>query len=656
MRNTGTILAVCLAVLLFISPVALANEDAGWTTLAAVDEEAGASGADASEEPKTLEPVIVTATSIETPISRVGSSVTVITREQLEQLGSNSVIEALRQVPGLNIVQTGSRGSTTSVFTRGGQSDFTLVMIDGVKLTDQAGATNLAHITIDNVERIEVVRGPQSALYGADALSGVINIITRKGDGEPTVAVSLQGGNLDNNLETISVSGSSEAFNYSISASHFGTANIDGITNDRYNNYVLSSRTGFTIEDTVDLSFIFRYQSSETGNPGPTQFLPEDPDDENENHEWTFTIIYDQQLTEWWDHSFQASYFDENFVNTDPASQDPTFFNDFITDYDSQFNRINVKYQHNFRIFEDHIITVGTDWEQEEANIISSSDFGFGPMTDVIDEQRRNLGFYAQAMLTFYDRFDVVLGVRHDDNSEYGSETSPRVSANYLLESTGTRIKGSYGEGIKNPSFLDLFFPGFGNPDLKPEKNEAWDVGVEQYLLDGDVVVGVTYFRSDFEELIGGFPITNFATAKSEGFEVELTAQLPYNLALRGAYTFTETEDDAGSDLIRIPKHLVSLNLNYVRDKWMVNLDATYASERSDRTFAFIDADGDWVNDITDDDADSYVKLDLAAEYRLNDNISIIGSIENLLDDELEEVLGFENPGINFLAGVRGVF
>ncbi len=399
-----TIISICIIAILLGAPVAFAEQEAPapgrteWTTLVAADTAAGDPAEEAfpdvAEEPETLEPVIVTATSIEMPVSRIGSSVTVITREQLEELGSNSAIEALRQVPGLNVQQTGTRGGTTSVFTRGGQSDFTLVMIDGVKLTDQAGAANLAHLTIDNVERIEVVRGPQSALYGADALSGVINIITRKGDGKPRLVVSAQGGNLDNNLETMGLSGSVDAFNYSFATSHFGTANIDGVTNDRYDNSVLSARAGFSIEDEVDLSFIFRYQKSESGLPGPTQFLPEDPDDELDIHEWTFTTVYDQWLTDWWSHSFQASYFDQNMVNRDPASQDPMFMNDFISDYDAQFNRTTVNYRHNFHVFQDHIITVGTEWEQEEADIISSADFGFGLTTDVIEEQRRNLAWW----------------------------------------------------------------------------------------------------------------------------------------------------------------------------------------------------------------------------------------------------------------------
>ncbi len=670
MRTTVTI---CIITLLFFgAPAAFAEEGTpssdgfGWTTLAAANDESGDSGAESAtdivDEPETLEPVIVTATSIETPVSRIGSSVTVITREQLEQLGSNRVVEALRQVPGLSILETGSSGSTTSLFMRGGQSDFTLIMIDGVELTDQIGLADLAHLTIDNVERIEIVRGPQSALYGADALSGVINIITKKGEGKPRIEVSAQGGNLDNNLETVSVSGSVDSFNYAIAASHFGTANVDGLTNDRYNNSVLSARVGFSIEDELNLSFIFRYQDAERDNPGSTQFLPEDPDDELESRDVTFAIQYDNRFNEWWSHFLQLSYSDQTLSASDPVAQDA--FNDAAFTNDTTFNRYSVNYKHDFRVLEDHVLTFGLDWEQEEADIVSIDAFSG---TTVIDDKRRNLGFYAQAALSFFDRLDVVAGVRHDDNSEYGSEVTPRINANYLLVATDTRLKASYGEGIKNPNFLDLFFDSppffFANPDLKPEESKAWDVGFEQTLLDGTVVVGATYFQVDYEELItsiqtapGVFTLANLDDAESEGLEVEVTAQLPYHLALRGAYTFTETEDDEGSDLIRIPKHLVSLNLNYSHERWKVNLDATYASERSDRTFAFIDNDGDFVNDITDDDADSYVKIDLAAEYQVNDNIFLVGSIENLLDDEFEQVLGFANPGINFLVGLRGVF
>ena len=667
-----TIVAVCITIVLFATPAVFADErapspaDTGWTTLVAANAEAdapvGEPTSNAADEPETLEPVIVTATSIETPVNRVGSSVTVITREQMEQLGSNSALEALRQVPGLSLVQTGARGGAVDLFTRGGRPDFTLVMIDGVQMTDQSGRADLAHFTIDNIERIEVVRGPQSALYGADALSGVINIITKKGEGDPTIEVSAQAGNMDNNLETFSFSGSAESFNYSIAGSHFGTASIDSMSNDNYTNNVLSARAGFSIEDELDLSFIFRYQDAEGENPGPTQFMPEDPDDESGSRDVTFTIQYDQELTDWWDHFLQLSYSDQTLNAVDLVAQDP--FNDAAFENDTTFNRFAMNYKQDFYILQDHVFTVGMDWEQEEADIVSIDSF-IG--TTIIDDKRHNLGFYAQAALSFFDRFDVVAGMRHDDNTEYGSEVTPRINANYLLMETGTRLKASYGEGIKNPTFLDLFFSSppffFANPDLKPEESKAWDVGLEQTLLDGKLTVGATYFHTDYEELIasvqttpGVYSLDNLSDAESKGFEVEASAQLPCHLTLRGAYTFTETEDDEGSDLVRVPKHLISLNLNYSHERWMVNLDAMYASRRSDINFVYIDNDGDFVNDITDDDADSYVVLNLAAEYQLNNNIWIVGSIENLLDDEYEQVLGFENPGINFLAGVRGVF
>ncbi len=660
-----TIFTFCITILLLVVPPAISHAEepvppqSEWTALVAenaAEETAERQPIEETGEPELLEPVVVTATSIETPVSRVGSSVTVITREQLEELKSNSVIEALRQVPGLNLIQTGSSGGTTSVFTRGGRSDFTLVMIDGVKLTDQAGATNLAHITIDNVERIEVVRGPQSALYGAESLSGVINIITRKGEGKPRLDATLQGGNLDNNLQSVGLSGSTkEGFYYSFSGSHFGTENNKDISNDRYDNYVFSGRAGFEIEDEVDLSFIIRYQKAEVENPGQTQYLPEDPDDEQDNRDVTFTVKYDQTLTDWWKHSFQASHFTQVLDASDPVAQDP--LNDLISFFDADFNRLAVDYRHNFYVLRDHILTVGTEWEQEETDIVSTADFGFGPSTTVIDEQRRNLAFYAQITLSFWDRLDVVAGLRHDDNSVFGSEVTPRFAASYLLRETGTRFKGSYGEGIKNPTFLDLFFPDSGNPNLKPEESEAWDVGIEQSFWNGLLVLGATYFRSDFDNLIiFGFPNRNAETAESKGVEIEATVQLPYHLTLRSAYTFTETEDDMGASLARIPKHLFSLNLNYAYKKVSINLDATLVDERRDNAQLELDGDFDF-NDPDDFDANGYVNLNLAGEYRLNENFSLVGRVENLLDDErFEQALGFENPGINFMAGVRGVF
>lgn len=668
-----TIFTFCITILLLVTPPAISHAEepvppqSEWTTLVAenaAEETAERQPIEETGEPELLEPVIVTATSIETPVSRVGSSVTVITREQLEQLKSNSVLEGLRQVPGLNIVQTGGRGGVVDFLMRGGRPDFTLIMVDGVKLTDQSGRADLAHLTIDNIERIEIVRGPQSALYGADALSGVVNIITKKGSGPPRVDVTLQGGNLDNNLESASLSGSTEeGFYYSFSGSHYGAENNKDISNDRYDNYVFSGRAGFEIEDEVDLSFILRYQKAEVENPGPTQFLPEDPDDELDSRDIVFTTMFDQNFNEWWSHSFQAAYSEQSLNAEDPFAQD--LFNDAAFTNDTIFERYSVNYKHDLTLFSDHVLTVGTDWEQEEADIESVDAF-LG--TTVIDEQRRNLGFFVQAALSFYDRLDIVFGVRHDDNSVFGSEVSPRFTASYHLKETGTRFKGSYGVGIKNPNFLDLFFSSppffFANPDLGPEESEAWDIGIEQSLLDGRVVAGITYFHTDYDNLIstvqtgpGVFSLDNLDEAESEGFEVEVTAYLPYHLTLNAAYTFTQAEDGDGNDLTRVPKHLLSVNLNYSHQRLMLNMDALIVSERKDINFAFVDNDGDFINDITDDEGNGYVSLNVSGEYKLNENFSLVGRVENLLDDErFEQALGFENPGINFMAGVRGVF
>jgi vitamin B12 transporter len=632
-----------------------------WATIAQAEEDTADSeqqAASETEEVQLLEPVVVTATRIETPVGRLGSSVTVITREELEQLGSPTVIEALRQVPGLDVIQTGGYGGTTSVFTRGGRSDFTLIMIDGVPLTDQAGTADIGHLTIDNIEQIEVVRGPQSALYGAEALSGVINIITRKGEGKPTVTFDLEGGNIGNNYESAGLSGSTDiGFNYSVAASHFGSDNLEDLDNDDYDNYTVSSRVGYDFNEDATLTTILRAQYSKLGLPGPTEFLPEDPDDKAKNTQVVFTTLFDQRLTDWWSHVVQASYFYQNYKNKDPESQDPLFINDIVSDYDAKIDRVDVDYHQNFFVLDNQIFTIGTEWEEEQADIDSTSDFGFGPTTDTIDKQRHNLAFYAQASLSFWDRLNLLAGVRYDDNSVFGSETSPRFAASYLIKETGTRLKGSYGEGIKNPSFIDLYYPMFGNPDLEAEKSKAWDAGFEQALWGDRLTFGVTYFHSDFDNLIAfAFPAPqNIEIAKSEGVEVELKALLPYHFSFRGAYTYTKTEDGEGHRLLRVPRNLVSLNLNYTYERLMLNLDSLIVSERPDS--AFVDLNGDFINDITDNEANGYVKLDIAGEYRLTENLWLVARVNNLLDDEhYEEALGFENPGINFLAGVRGVF
>ncbi|GAB4335981.1 MAG: TonB-dependent receptor [Candidatus Abyssubacteria bacterium] len=651
--------AVCIAILFLCQPEVLAQETGQaspqWTTVAETTQESPESSAEQEPEAdaETLEPVVVTATKLETPISELGVSVSVITEEEITQQGASEVLEVLRNVPGVNILQDGPPGSNAHIFLRGGESNFTMIMIDGVKLNDDGGLFDLSHLPLDNVERIEVIRGPQSALYGADAMTGVVNIITKRGEGPPQVTASAETGTHETFRGKVGLSGSTEQMSYSFAASFYDTANLSRIKNDRYENGWLSGRVGFDLSDATKLSLITTYQKSETGNPGPTEFLPEDADDTLENRQFTFTLVFDQYLREWWQHVFQFSHFDSQFQNTDPSI---TTSIDFVTDYETNFDRETLNYQHNFYILDNYILSLGGEWQQENGDILSLSDFGFGPSITEIDETRINRALFAQVSADFWERLNIVAGARYDDNTSFGTEVSPRAAASYLVKETDTRLKASYGEGIKNPSFFELFAPFFGNPNLEAEQNESWEVGVEQRLtvLDMPVFLGATYFDQDFTDLIQfvGSSIQNFDEAVVRGIETELKIEFPHNITLAGAYTYLlkaefESGSQEGSDLLRRPKHLAAVTLNYKRDKLNVNLNATYTGERSD------------VNPVTfapGAEADDFTKLDLALSYDLTDNVQLIGLVENLLDEDIEQTLGFESRGISFLGGVRGVF
>ena len=653
-----------LAALLFIWPstasAQLADDDAappGEIVISSEEEPA-------AEDVEEMEPVVVTATTIETPISKIGSSTTVITKEDIERQGATEVLEVLRNVPGVNTIQGGSTGGFTSLFMRGGESNFTLVMIDGVKINDDGGAFNFAQLTTDNVARIEVIRGPQSALYGADAMTGVVNIITKKGEGPPTLTASSEVGTNGTFRHKVSLSGSKENMDYSLSASHYKTSNLSRLSNDDYENVWLSGRVGFALGDDADLSFIVTHQDSETGLPGATDLLPEDTDDEAENQQTTFAVIFDQYLTPWWEHVFQYSYFIQDYENVDPSFSfftglpDDGMGDDFITEYLFDLTRYEVNYQHNFYVEDTYVLSTGVDWMEEQADIYSYFEsFGYpGSVTD-IDKSRTNRGFFAQVSAEYWERLNLVVGARYDDNSTYGSEWSPRVTASYLVKATDTRIKGSYGEGIKNPSFFELYLPFGGNPDLDAEKSESWDIGVEQRLTvaGSDVFIGATYFDQKFDDMVNSDPITytleNIDEAVVRGIEIETHLEFPCNVTLAGAYTYLieakiEGGMDDGKDLLRRPDHLAAVTLNYNKDKLNANLNITYTGERRDSnpvTFAR-------------EDADDFTKVDLAFSYDLNDHIQLIGLVENLLDEDIEQTIGFESTGITFLGGVRGTF
>lgn len=615
-------------------------------------------GADELERIELPE-VVVTANRLETPPEKVGSSQTVITREQLDRLQRTTLFDVLRSVPGLNVAQTGGPGSPASVFIRGANSGQTLVLIDGVEVNDPVSANrsfNFADLTTDNIERIEIVRGPQSTLYGSDAIGGVINIITRKGEGKPALSLSVEGGSFNSWRERIWSGGGSDRVNYSLGISRQDTDGISSAAEDQgnteedgYENSSVSARVGFTPAENFGVNVIARYTDSSVDLDNFGGAFGDDP---NHVGDQTQLVLRTEAelalLDDFWHQKLGISISDT----------DRTFHNDFDPAHPTDMSEstysgsiFKIDWQHNLHLSEHNTLTLGLETEEEKGDSYFYSESEWGPYTSVFEEQTaRTNGYYIQDSIALDDHWFTTVGVRLDDHDRFGTEFTWRVTSAYLVPETSTTARGSVGTGFKAPSLYQLFSE-YGSLDLEPEESLGWDVGLEQACLEGKGSVGATWFANDFDNLLDFDPVNfvyvNIAEAKTQGLEVFATMNVGDNLDLAASYTFTDTEDKTtGDDLLRRARHKFGVNANYrFLDKGNVNLDLVHVGQRFDNDFST------WPASVVE--LDSYLLANLAGSWDFSDHWQVFARLENLLDEEYEEVRGYGTPGFAGYLGLK---
>lgn len=614
-----------------------------------------------AEETVSLEDIIVTATRIEEPAKEVASSVTVITEKEIESKKAKTVLEVLKGIPGLDITQSGGFGQLTDIFIRGAKPEHTLVMIDGVEMNDPMSpgrSYDLAHLSVDNIERIEIVRGPQSTLYGSDAIGGVINIITKKGEGKPKLFISGEGGTYNTFREAAGLSGGTKWVNYSFGISRLDTKGFSAAhekygntEKDGHENTSLSARVGFTPTENLDIDFIVRYIDAKTDLDAGGGRGGDDPNYVSDSKQLflrtqggllLFNGLWEQKL------GFSLTNHNRDYRDDKDAQHPDDSSRGF---YDGKMWKVD--WQHNLYLHKTNTLTIGVEYEEERGESEYSWESAWGPGKSVFPKKSANTkGAYIQDKIALYESFFATFGIRLDDHSRFGSETTYRIAPAYLFKKTGTKIKATYGTGFKAPSLYHLYAPAtawgpIGNENLKPEKSKGWDVGIEQYLFQDRLAVGVTYFRNDFEDLIDfdwakGY--INIAKAKTEGVEIFASVRPVEDLTVRVGYTYTDTEDkETGQRLLRRPLNKGSLNLNYLfLKKGIANLDVIYVGKRDD-----------WVPYPQRGNANDYTLVNLAASFDISKNIQVFGRVENLLDKKYEEVWGYGTPGFSIFGGIK---
>lgn len=626
-----------------------------------------------SQTVQTLDPIIVTATKLETPAKEVASSVTIVTEEEIQSKQHTSVLETLRDVPGVDVVRQGGPGQQTSVFIRGANSHHTLILIDGIELNDPSTpsrAFDFAHLTTDNIERIEILRGPNSTLYGSDALGGVINVITKRGQGSPRLTVSAEGGSYETYREKVELSGGSDLINYNLTASYLESNGIwsashkDGNSErDGYDNLSVSSRIGLTPTDYFDIDFFLRYTKADTdidAYPGP---LGDDPNYTSAFESialrtqaglFLFDDLWEQKL------GFSLTDYDrENDNKPDPLKPDDID----KSSYESTIYKID--WQNNLYLHKYNTLTLGLDYEKERANARSLGTFTSYGMPFSVDSEMgskktHTIGYFIQDQVKIWDSFFTTLGFRIDDHNKFGSEATYRITSTYLIEPTGTKLKATYGTGFKAPTIFQLYSPDYGNQDLKPEEVKGWDVGLEQTFFHGKSLVTFTYFENDFENLIDTavnettsvFEFLNIEEAKTKGIEITASLEPTKNTTLKLSYVYTEAKDEKEDErLVRRPRDKFSLDINQrFLDKGNINLNILYVGEREDKFFNEATFEGGRI------DLSSYTLVNLAASYNVSERLRLFGRVDNLFDKEYVELWGYDTAGISGYAGAEYTF
>lgn len=651
--------------------------------------------------------IVVTATRTATTTDELGGSVSVITSDDFRRTSQPVVSESLRFMPGLAVVQTAGRGGITSIFTRGGESDYNKVLIDGAPVNSAGGLFDFAFLTSENFERIEVVRGPRSALFGSDAMTSVIQLVTHRGKTEtPELELSSEGGSYGFNRDFARLSGLRRWFDYSTSFGYLTTNGKED--NNDYINRSASANLGFRLAPSVDLRVTSRFNSNELGVPGPTSFLFADPDQRQKHKDIALAATLDIKTTSRWNQTLRGVYSEFDTLSFDPVAQDldrpplePFFFEpDSAFRFREHQKRRGIHYQSIAALGSNHLLTAGVEYEQEQA--VFTNDFSR------VSPTRSNLGFYIQDQASWRDRLFVTAGVRLEHNSGdvpddlrsalaslgstapegdvgFGFSANPKIALSVLAWPQGesafgaTRLKASFGTGIKEPSLTEAFSPSIfflGNPLLDPERAISFDLGASQELFDRRVVVDLTYFDNRFRDMINfAFdPVTfgpvrladgrltnfiNLDRASGRGIELVGTARPMTRLSLRATYTFLRSRLDRadessanqiGLPLLRRPRHSGAFEISWIEQRYDLTLDGSLVGRRRDFnpvTGARFDFNGRPIFN------DGYSKINAAGSYRFNRFVSMFARVENLLNQDYEEVLGFPAYRLNFSAGIR---
>jgi vitamin B12 transporter len=616
--------------------------------------------------------VVVTADATPLEAAKAGATVSSLDANTLGVLNLPELSDNLRFIPGVYVSDTGQRGGLTTLFVRGGESTYNKVIVDGVPVNEDGGVMNVGVVSAYGVDRVEMVRGAVSTLYGSDAMTSVTQLWSATGTTHtPQLKFGSEGGTFSTAHGFASLAGAASLFNYNVFADQFQTSG-QGV-NDDYENAMQGASLGLKLADNTALRLRLRHANSRTGvqsdwffpYPGVTSIAPDTFQYARQNDllgslELTFSPMHNWQNT--------ITGFEYNHVrrNVDPGL-DAARLNDFPFDNRDHFNRAGVDYQGEITERTWSRSVFGFHFEDENGYITSPSSFTHG--------LRRNSALFGEQVID-WKRLTVQGGLRWEHNESFGNKAVPRVSASFLLRQGnkwlgGTRLRGSYSEGIQEPSFEQTFgiagnFVTLPNPNLKPAQARALEAGFVQSLLNGRWSLAALYFHNRFRDQIEfTFDNTNSTgqyfnlnRSLAHGAEVELQGRLSHKISIGGSYTYNSTQvlsapsctagngcTLTGQAFIRRPKQLGSVLTTYTGTRWGASLAGSFVGRRTDFDFEPFP--------IPQVSLPGYARLDASGYYNINRHVTAFATVQNLLNRKYEEVAGYPAYKANFRAGMR---
>jgi vitamin B12 transporter len=614
------------------------------------------------------ETIVVTATRAPLAVSQIGSSITIVDRAALDKLQSTELVDVLHDIPGVTISRNGGAGSLASVRLRGAEADHTVVLIDGVKLNDPSspgGGFNFANLLTSNIERVEVLRGPQSTLYGSQALGGVVAITTRQGNGPLTVGLGGEiGDEATYNLHANAAAGGAR-ISWAAAVAHLRSDSISsyaqelgGRERDSYKNTGATARVVVKLADSISLDLRASAAQSDVGIdgfPAPNYALADTPERSKTKEITIYAGLTLVTLDGRLNGRLGVSRAQIDRLNSDPNAT-PT------TTFDSLGRNDRIEGQLTFDLNETFQIIGGFEIEDSEFSNASPSSFDPSPIASTANTKVS--AAFIQAQARPMKGLTATLGVRQSNNDRFGDATNLRATLAYALNDNRTIIRASLGDGFKAPTLFQLF-SDFGNLNLKPEKAQAWDAGIEQYFWDRRLIVGATYFQHETTDLIDFVSCfasntsicidrpfgtyNNIAQTEANGYELTLEARPWAGLRISGAVTEMHARNrTAGANFDRVlarrPEKAASLMIGY---GWTVGHDVSLSVSNTGDSF--------------DNASNSrrllgYQLITIRGQFQFNKQFAIYGRIENANDEIYQTSLGYGSPRKQAFIGIRSRF